>query len=249
MCILHHNVKYIHNTDIHHSKDAEQIVPFLIKIFNPSSVADIGCGLGHFLKAFIDAGIKDVTGVEGPWLDESKLVIGKELVLIRDLEKSLDLQRRYDLVLCLEVAEHLREESAEQLVEVLTSHSNVVIFSAAIPGQGGQNHVNEQWIGYWESLFIKHEYKMYDIIRPYIWNMPEIFWWYRQNIVVCIKSTAEVKFKTGPVNNYIHPELYISKVAEAKEYKDWIDKIISGDIEIDLAQAILNNAIKKNKTD
>ena len=242
-------VKYIHDTNIHHSKDADHIVPFLIKIFNPSSVADIGCGLGHFLKAFIDAGIKDVTGVEGPWLDETKLVIGKELVLIKDLEQRFDLKRRYDMVLCLEVAEHLNKDSAEQLVEILTSHSDVIIFSAAIPGQGGQNHVNEQWIGYWESLFNKHEYKMYDIIRPYIWNIPEIFWWYRQNIIVCIKSTAEIKFKSGPVNDYIHPELFLSKVSEVNEYKERVDKIMSGDIEIELAQAILNSAIKKTKTE
>ena len=242
-------VKYIHDTNIHHSKDADHIVPFLIKIFNPSSVADIGCGLGHFLKAFIDARIKDVTGVEGPWLDETKLVIGKELVLIKDLEQRFDLKRRYDMVLCLEVAEHLNKDSAEQLVEILTYHSDVIIFSAAIPGQGGQNHVNEQWIGYWESLFIKHEYKMYDIIRPYIWNIPEIFWWYRQNIIVCIKSTAEIKFKSGPVNDYIHPELFLSKVSEVNEYKERVDKIMSGDIEIELAQAILNSAIKKAKTE
>jgi len=90
---------------------------------------------------------------------------------------------------------------------------------------------------------------MYDIIRPYIWNMPEIFWWYRQNIIVCVKSTAGVKFKSGPVNDYIHPELYLSKVAEVNEYKEWVDKIISGDIEIELAQAILNNAIQKTKTE
>jgi len=241
--------RYVHDPAIHRSEDAEHIVPFIIKLFNPSNVADIGCGTGHFLKAFIDAGIKDVTGVEGPWLDTSKLVIEKDLVMIKDLEKPFDLQRRFDLVLCLEVAEHLSKNSAEQLVEVLTSHSDVIIFSAAVPEQGGQNHINEQWIEYWQAIFDKHGYKLYDIIRPYIWNIPDIYWWYRQNIIVCIHSSSALQFKTNPVNNYIHPELYLSKVHEVNAYKEWIDKIISGNIEVELAQAILNNAMKRAKAD
>ena len=205
--------KYVHDTSIHHSKDAELIVPFIIKLFNPSSVVDVGCGLGHFLKAFIDAGIKDAAGVEGPWLDKTKLAIDKvNVVQIRNLEQPFDMGRRFDIVLCLEVAEHLNEDAAEQFVQILTSHSDIIIFSAAIPYQGGQNHVNEQWTEYWQELFNKHDYKMYDIIRPYIWNIQDIFWWYRQNIVVCIRSGADAKFRTDSINNYIHPELYLSKV-------------------------------------
>lgn len=207
-------LKYVHESDVHRPKDAEYIVPFLIKLFDPSSVLDVGCGLGNFLKAFINEGVTDVYGVEGPWLDKSKLVIDKDLVHIKDLENVFSFERLFDMVLCLEVAEHLNEESAEKLVDVLTAHSEVIVFSAAVPGQGGQNHVNEQWIGYWESLFNKHEFKLYDIIRPYIWNINEIFWWYRQNIVVAIKSSKQVDFKTTPVNDYIHPELYLSKIAE-----------------------------------
>lgn len=207
-------IKYVHDSDVHRSKDAAHIVPFLIKLFDPRSVLDVGCGLGNFLKSFIDEGVKDVCGIEGPWLDKAKLVIDEHLVNIRELENSFNLERRFDMVLCLEVAEHINEASSEKLIDVLTAHSDVIVFSAAIPGQGGQNHINEQWIGYWERLFNDRDYKLYDVIRPYIWNIHEIFWWYRQNIVVAIKSSKQVNFKTTPVNDYIHPELYLSKISE-----------------------------------
>ena len=212
--------KYIHDPDIHHTKDAEHIVPFIIKLFHPSSVLDVGCGLGTFLKVFIDSGIKDVAGIEGEWLDYTKLLIDKKYVQVIDLEKPFSLERKFDIAVCLEVAEHLSESSAEQFIYSLTSHSDVIIFSAAVPEQGGQNHINEQWIEYWEVLFHKHGYKLYDIIRPFIWNIPEIFWWYRQNIIVCINSSKNVSFKTPPVNNYIHPELYLSKIAELNALKE-----------------------------
>ena len=216
--------KYIHDTNIHRSKDAEHIVPFIIKLFHPSSVLDVGCGLGNFLKVFIDSGINDVTGIEGSWLDYSKIVVDKKFIQIKDLESPFDLHRKFDIAVCLEVAEHLSEDAAERFIETLTGHSDVIVFSAAIPEQGGQNHINEQWIEYWETLFNKQDYKLYDIIRPFIWNINDIYWWYRQNIVVCIKSSKEVSFKTPPVNNYIHPELYLSKIAEINALKRELDQ-------------------------
>jgi SAM-dependent methyltransferase len=222
-------IKYVHESDVHRSKDAGHIVPYLMKLFHPRSVLDVGCGLGNFLQAFIGEGVKDVYGVEGPWLDKTKLVIDSDLVIIRDLENVFSLERRYDMVLCLEVAEHLSENSAATLVDVLTAHGDVIVFSAAVPGQGGQNHINEQWIGYWERLFNDRGYKLYDIIRPYIWNINDIFWWYRQNIVVAIKSSREVSFKTTPVNDYIHPELYLSKIAEIDTLKEMLASVTNTD--------------------
>lgn len=239
-----HNEKYVHDSAIHRTKDAELIVPILIDLFKPQSVVDVGCGLGTFLKIFIDAGITDVQGVEGSWTDKSKLVVDENRITIADIESGFNLHRKFDMAVCLEVAEHINEQFAAQLVHTLTTHSDLVVFSAAIPGQGGQNHVNEQWIGYWRELFRAHDYKMYDLIRPHIWENRNIYWWYRQNIVVCIKSSVAVGFKETPVYNYIHPELYVSKVAELHAHKQWIDKIFSGQIEIEIAEAILTNAKK-----
>ena len=221
---MSHEIKYIHDTSIHRANDAQHIVPFIIELFRPSSVVDIGCGLGHFLKVFIDEGITDVTGIEGEWLDTSSVVIEKNLIQIKDLEKPFAADRKFDLAMCLEVAEHISEGSAEQFIESLVTYSDVIVFSAAIPEQGGQNHINEQWIDYWHALFNKHDYKLYDIIRPFIWNIHDIYWWYRQNIFVCIKASHPVSFKTTPINNYIHPELYMAKVAELNALKNDLPK-------------------------
>src|SRR4029078_11570355 len=97
MIAMSDSIKYIHDTNIHHSKDAEYIVPFIIKLFHPSSVLDVGSGLGNFLKVFIDSRIKDVIGIEGEWLDISKLAIDKSFVQIRDLEQPFDLARKFDI--------------------------------------------------------------------------------------------------------------------------------------------------------
>ena len=100
---------YVHDPQIHRTKDAELIVPVLIDLFNPQSILDIGCGLGAFLKVFIDNGITDVQGIEGSWLDESKLLVNKDRILTTDIEDGFDLQRKFDIVICLEVAEHIKE--------------------------------------------------------------------------------------------------------------------------------------------
>lgn len=236
--------RYVHDPEIHRTKDAELIVPLLMKLFQPGSVADIGCAFGTFLKVFQDAGVNDILGVEGPWLDQSKLLVDKDRIIITDIEQKIDLGRRFDLALCLEVAEHINEKNAVSLVESLTACSDVIIFSAAVPYQGGQNHVNEQWVGYWRDLFEQNGFRMYDIMRPLIWEMKDIFWWYRQNMVVCINTSVSHRFEHLPVYNYIHPELYISKVAQLRAYQQWIDKILAGQIEVEVAEAILQNARK-----
>jgi hypothetical protein len=89
---------------------------------------------------------------------------------------------RYDLAVCLEVAEHLPESSAADLVRALTAFAPVVLFSAAVPGQGGVGHINEQWPAYWKGLFEQHGFYRRDPIRPRIWTNERVHWWYRQNI-------------------------------------------------------------------
>ena len=239
--------RYIHDPEYHNSKAASRIVPIISKMFKPQSVLDVGCGTGDFLKIFSEQGITDLAGVDGTWLDMTKLVVPQEMIRICDLEQGFNFSRRYDVVLCLEVAEHLQESAAEQLVSSLVTHGDVIIFSAAIPYQGGQNHINEQWIDYWQQKFEKHNYHLHDLIRPLIWNDSEIFWWYRQNIFVCIAGNASVTAGHTDINSYVHPELYLAKVWQMNAYREWIDKIFSGNIEVELAQAILRNAEKNKK--
>jgi hypothetical protein len=112
-------------------------------------------------------------------------------------------------VISLEVAEHLPESSAAGFIHSLTQHGDIIVFSAALPGQGGQNHINEQWKDYWISYFNAEGYKVFDLIRPLIWNNLLVDWWYKQNIMVFAKSDLSHLYMP-PVNVWevIHPELF-----------------------------------------
>jgi hypothetical protein len=90
--------------------------------------------------------------------------------------------------LCLEVAQLLDPSHASQLVRSLTTLSDVIVFSAAIPGQGGLGHVNEQWPRYWANLFAQRSWIATDPFRLRIWEEPDVKWWFAQN-TICFAST------------------------------------------------------------
>ena len=160
---------------------ARKIVPILIKEFNPKSVLDLGCNNGYWLAEFEKAGVSDVMGVDCEDMI-SELVINKESFRVFDLALELNLGRKYDMVLCLEVAEHLKEDHAEMLVRNICKHGNLVVFSAAIPGQGGYNHVNEKPIAYWVAMFSRWTYTADERFRGKITD--NVSGWYKNNTVV-----------------------------------------------------------------
>src|SRR5690606_16087480 len=123
------------------------IAPYVFKEVRPKSVVDVGCGLGTFLRAFKDLGVKDVYGLDGPWVRRDLLYkyIEEGEFEEADLEKPIEVTRRFDLAISLEVAEHLSEARADGFVADLGKLSDNILFSAAIPGQGGDHHINEQW--------------------------------------------------------------------------------------------------------
>jgi SAM-dependent methyltransferase len=170
---------------------ARVVVPHVLRTVHPRSVVDVGCGLGTWLKVFTEHGAEVIQGMDGRYVDTSKLLISAENFTPVDLVETIrgDLrpvlekaQGRYDLAVCLEVAEHLPESSAADLVRTLTAFAPVVLFSAAVPGQGGVGHINEQWPSYWKELFEQHGFCRRDPIRPRIWTNERVHWWYRQNI-------------------------------------------------------------------
>jgi SAM-dependent methyltransferase len=163
---------------------AGRILDIVMDYYRPASVLDVGCGIGTWLKVARSRGISDIKGIEGSWLDKSKLQIESDLVEVVDLEKSFTLGRRFDLVISLEVAEHLSESAANHFIESLTAHAPLVLFSAAIPCQGGDHHVNEQFLPYWAERFSRFNFRPVDVIRGKIWNEPTILWWLRQNAVL-----------------------------------------------------------------
>jgi SAM-dependent methyltransferase len=169
---------------------ARQIIPILLKWIKPASVIDVGCGFGAWLAVFEELGVRDLWGVDGEWLKPlaHKFAIPVEHFIVHDLSRPLVLDRTFDLAVSLEVAEHLPAGSAEVLVDSLVKLAPAVLFSAAIPGQDGVNHVNCQWPEYWARLFEKRGYRIIDCLRNRIWNNRQVAWWYRQNIFLFVRQ-------------------------------------------------------------
>jgi SAM-dependent methyltransferase len=151
---------------------------------HPAAVADFGCGRGAWLRQWLNLGLTDVIGVDGEYIAGETLLIPRERFVGADLSRPLDVGRRFDLVQCLEVAEHIAPECAGTLVRSLVRHGDLVMFSAATPGQGGEHHVNERPYSFWRALFAARGYDMYDAIRPLVRLRADIEPWYRYNTFV-----------------------------------------------------------------
>lgn len=221
---------YIHDKAIHNTKAPRQIVPIILSLYNPKSVIDIGCGIGTWLTVFKDKGIFDYKGVDSDFVNRDLLMIEDEKFIAVDLTKGFSAPRKYDIALSLEVAEHLPESSADIFVKTLVSLSDTIIFSAAIKGQEGQNHLNEQSPFYWQNKFKVHNYILVYDFSPDIWNNCEIEWWYKQNIFVYQRKNSSNK--EIELNFYIHPELYSKKLEEINELKLQNQNLYKGRIQI-----------------
>ena len=171
-------------------ESARAVVPLVMDAISPRSVVDVGCGLGAWLAAFREAGVEDVLGVDGAWVDPETLLIPSEQFVAADLRAPFDAGRRFDLVLCLEVAQILPPTAADPLVATLSALGDVVVFGAAIPGQGGIEHHNEQWPAYWAERFAAHGFTATDPFRARVWNDPDVKWWFAQNIVCFARPEA-----------------------------------------------------------
>lgn len=164
---------------------AAAIVPAVHGLLAPRSVIDIGCGVGAWLAEFERLGVAEVLGIDGGYVDRDQLAIDRARFVAHDLERPLPVvARRFDLALCLEVAEHLSPERGPGLVAELALFSDVVLFSAAIPGQGGEHHVNERWPSVWAGLFAEHGLAAFDPFRGLFWADQRVAWWYRQNLLL-----------------------------------------------------------------
>ena len=163
---------------------AEVIIPLVLSLFTVRSVVDVGCGVGGWLRAFERNGISDYLGVDGDYVPTNMLRIPAEKFSARDLTRLVDIGRRFDLACSLEVAEHLPPSCADSFVAALTECAPVILFSAAIPRQGGTAHVNEQRASYWAAKFERQGYVAVDCIRPRIYGNQRVAWWYRQNVIV-----------------------------------------------------------------
>lgn len=197
-------------------RSARVIAPLLLERLRVHSVVDVGCGIGTWLRAFEELGIRKLAGFDGDYVDRSKFQVDEEFFRPADLQKPLPLECRYDLALCLEVGEHLPEASAATLVESLTRAADVVLFSAAIPGQGGTHHINEQWPRFWFDLFNARDYVARDWVRPLVWDNSDVEWWYAQNMIVYMTREAAEVYSGIPKHSnddsaplaLVHPKMF-----------------------------------------
>lgn len=169
---------------------ARRMVPLVRALMPVASVVDVGCGTGGWLAAFRETGSEDVLGLDGGWVREDQLMIPPDRFQRCALTERLPVARRFDLALSLEVAEHIPIDLAPQFIAELVRLAPVVLFSAAIPDQGGLNHFNEQWPGYWADLFAEHGYSAIDTLRWQVWSDPDVTWWYKQNILLFASAEA-----------------------------------------------------------
>lgn len=180
-------------------QSAEAVVPLIVEDYEPRSVVDVGCGEGWWGKVFEERHC-EVLGLDGDYADP---VIPWAKA---DLTGYVPNVGTFDLAVCLEVAEHLPKVCAPDFVAALCRLAPVVVFSAAVPGQGGTGHLNEQWPDYWAALFAQHGFRPDTHLRSLIWRDERVKWWYRQNIIV-FDSTEEGESREAPCLSVVHPEM------------------------------------------
>jgi SAM-dependent methyltransferase len=218
---------YIHDAAIHNFSAARQILPCILSLKPVNSILDVGCGIGTWLSVAQELGVTEIKGVDGVDLKASELKIPYDSFIQADLTLPFRLDKKFDLAICLEVAEHLPVSAAGTFIESLTSHSDFILFSAAIPGQGGQNHLNEQWPSYWQDLFRKKNYFPCDILRSRFWNNDQVEWWYSQNTVIYSPAAVIQSLDlpvTESVNSLIHPALFVEKIEKVKYLSGLLEK-------------------------
>jgi len=185
------------------------------------SVVDFGTGRGSWLKAALELGISDVRGYDIPEIPVEQRQFPAEKFIAADLGQPVDIERRFDLAISTEVAEHLPKEHAATFIANVSGASDLVLFSAAIPYQGGAGHVNENWVEYWAKLFAAQGFECFDILRLPFWNEPRIRSYYRQNLLLFAKGGAadalrkkgHAAAETAP--SLVHPEQYLKAVGRA----------------------------------
>jgi SAM-dependent methyltransferase len=154
----------------------------------PASFLDIGGGAGSWCAAAKDLGVQRVCLVDACPPNQVIPELSQEEQVQANLEAGIPNQGRFDLVICIEVIEHLSDDAADRLIGQMTSSTNFILFSAAIPGQGGIGHISERLHDYWHAKFSLFQFEKYDVVRPMLISSPDIASIHRQNLFLYAKK-------------------------------------------------------------
>jgi SAM-dependent methyltransferase len=227
-------INFDYPEEYYNTRSAEQVLPIVFDMYKPASILDVGCGNGTWLEVAGKLGVTDIMGIDLQSRESGKWPLGSDKFASINLQQPFDLLRKFDMILCLEVAEHLPEKAAYLFIDSLVQHSDFIVFSAAIPGQEGDHHIHLCEPAYWQQLFNLRGYKTYDCIRPRIWDNDAVFWWYRQNIFIAQREKDAEEIIPEKIHYLIHPELYfekMDKINRLENERDSLEKtlfIISG---------------------
>ena len=169
-------------------RSARRLLPLVATALKPHSVLDVGCGRGVWLAEMMRLGVTDAMGVDGAYVTHETLVVPRGRFQARDVTRRFDLGRMFDLAICLEVGEHNAPAASATLVENTVSHAPMVLFSAAVPGQGGQDHINEAPLTFWRDLFEQQGFACFDPFRRQIAGMPDVEPWYKNTVLLDVRD-------------------------------------------------------------
>ena len=216
-----YDAKFYQEYDSVTSRSARAVIPHILETIGPHSVLDVGCGGGAWVEVFAAHGVESY-GIDGPWAEAGtripdRLVTFDFLKARAPYDPKLP-RARFDLVTTFEFLEHIDPDKAPAIVAFLTRLTDVVIAGAAIPGQGGRYHVNEQWPAYWQALFAKEGFVAYDFLRPLTWDLESAEPWYVQNAIgyfrgappahVVERATAAALARLQAPAALVHPRMF-----------------------------------------
>jgi SAM-dependent methyltransferase len=191
------------------------ILGFLAGIHRYRSVVDFGCGTASWLHAARQLGANEIRGYDGidmP-IEARGLKVGE--FIAADLNRFVELEKTFDLAICLEGTHQVDGNSAENLVRTLCAASPWVLFGASVPYQNGERQPAERWMESWAKLFLDNGYVCYDILRKAFWHDTRVAFYYRQSACLYVRPGAHYALKarayypTRCPPSLIHPELFL----------------------------------------
>lgn len=198
------------------------IFSIFFRAIKVASIKDVGCGNGIWLRQTLEMGsVKNRIGYDLPSALESSTQFSNKDIVFNEIDletKNYDFIPT-DLTLCLEVAEHVSSDSAVRLIESICRTSKYVIFSAATPGQGGYNHINERSFNYWVSLFEANGFVGFDVFRETIQQDHRIPFFYRNNVFLFIEVNVYKSTYSSLNEKFLNFEEMSSK-SKIKDYRN-----------------------------